>query len=67
VDPDPAPDPEHCLKKYEKIIFGILKVSEDPHPNPEPHSDPLVRGMDPRIRISIWMRTVPKCHGFGTL
>jgi hypothetical protein len=32
---------------------------QDPNPNP----DPLVRGMDPRIRIRIH----PKCHGSATL
>ena len=54
--------------KYEKNKFScFLKVTEDfgtdPDSHPDPHSDPLVRGTDPRIRI----RTVRKCHESGTL
>jgi hypothetical protein len=34
-----------------KIIFSILKVTEDMCT--DPHPDPLVRGTDPRIRIRV--------------
>jgi hypothetical protein len=48
---------KNCVKKL--VFAGILKVTDensririqDPHPSPNP--DPLVRGMDPRIRIRI--------------
>ncbi len=35
--------------------FGILKVTEEF--STDPHSDPLVRSTDPRIRIRIRIRT----------
>jgi len=46
------------------FLAGILKFSDDNSririhdPDPDPNRDPLVRGMDPRIRIQI--RTHPK-------
>ncbi len=39
-------------------LKGQWQKIQDPDPNPD---DPLVRGMDPRIRIH------PKCHGSATL
>jgi hypothetical protein len=45
-----------CIRIRRILLFlGLL----------DPHSDPLVRGMDPRIRIHV--RIVPKCHGYATL
>jgi hypothetical protein len=37
-----------------KIFFiGVLKVTEEKEQDPELDPDPLVRGMDPRIRTKI--------------
>jgi hypothetical protein len=39
------------------FFFFIVEVTEDfvtdPHPHPDSHLDPLLRGTDPRIRIRI--------------
>jgi hypothetical protein len=45
------------MKKQD--FFCILKITEYFGTDP----DPLVRGSNPRT----WIRTVPKCHGSGTL
>jgi hypothetical protein len=49
-------------KNLEKIVFvGVLKVNdENKKQEPNLHPNPLVRGMDPQIRIHT------KYHGFGT-
>jgi hypothetical protein len=39
------------------ILFTLNAVIFDPDPNPDPDPDPLVRGMDPRIQIRIWIHT----------
>jgi hypothetical protein len=54
---------KNCVKNL--FFAGILKVNDENSriwiQDPDP--DPLVRGMDPRIRI----RITPKCHGAATL
>jgi hypothetical protein len=45
--------------KLKLFFVGILKVNDEKSririqdPDPDPNQDPLVRGMDPRIRIRI--------------
>jgi hypothetical protein len=46
-----------------KIIFGCHLEGQwwkkkDPHPHPDPNPDPLVRSMDPRIRIHTKMSLI---------
>ncbi len=60
-----------CVKNY--FVGGILEVNddsriwiEDPDLNPDPNPDPIVRGMDPQIRIRIhpkmsWIRNTAMC------
>jgi hypothetical protein len=40
-------------KKYMKICLGIHKVTEERSRIPELDPNPLVRGMDPRIRTKM--------------
>jgi hypothetical protein len=62
---------KNCVKNY--FFAGILKVNDEnsririqvPDPDPNLDPDPLVSGMDPRIRIR--SGSAPKCHGSGTL
>jgi hypothetical protein len=55
---------KNCVKN--SFLAGILKVNDENSRIRIQYSDPdpLVRGMDPRIRIRI---PTPKCHGSGTL
>jgi hypothetical protein len=52
---------------FKKLVFcwslqGQRRKYQDPDPDLNLDPDPLVRGMDPRIRIH-----TKKNHGFGTL
>jgi hypothetical protein len=47
MDPDPTPDPD----PDPPITKQKSKKNLDQHPDP----DPLVRGVDPRIQIRIWI------------
>ncbi len=44
-------------KKNKKFFLASLKKGVGPELDPDP--DPLVRGMDPRIRIRIKMSRIP--------
>jgi hypothetical protein len=57
-----------CRKTFFKLVFcwrleGQLFELQDPDPHRDP--DPLVRGMDPRIRIhtkTSWIRNTGSCY-----
>ncbi len=51
--------------KKKTNFFRILKVTEEPEFDPDPESDPLVRGTDPEIRIRIRtkMSRIPNTGG----
>jgi hypothetical protein len=48
-----VPSKSNKQKNFFVHILKIMKITDDP----DPHPDPLVRGMDPRIRIHIRVRT----------
>jgi hypothetical protein len=73
------PDPSVSQFKQKMFFVGILKVNDeksririqDPDPDPDSNPDPLVRGMDPRIRIRIhskmsWIRNTGQKYGSGS-
>jgi hypothetical protein len=57
MDPDPALDPGPSIIQVNDENCRI-RIQD---PNPDPNPDPLVRGMDPQIRIypkMSWIRNI---------
>jgi hypothetical protein len=52
----------YCFMTFYQCSGSVRYVSGPP---PDPHTNPLDRGTDPRTRIA--SGTVPKCHGSTTL
>jgi hypothetical protein len=45
-------------QKKKLLFVRILKFTDEKENDPEPEQDSLVKGVDPRIRIRIWIRTL---------